>query len=179
MKFLALFVTVLPLAGGIAAARSGVPVAEAEPGSVEMAGGAASTEELVEAMLDALRRKDRDALRRLRVTEAEYRAIILPGRVEPGQPPRALTPQWQDYAWANLESRSHYHELRLLEEFGGHALRVKSLDFVDGTKAYAGYTAYRQLRLVVRDQHGEERELRTGSVVERGGRYKFMSFIRD
>jgi hypothetical protein len=144
-----------------------------------LTGGAQSTRQLVDELLRALRASDEDALRHLRVTEAEYRNLVIPGHVPPGEPPRPLTPEWRDYAWANLEGRSHYHELRLLHEFGGEALTVKAIRFENGEKQYAGYKAYSQLRLTVQDGDGKERELRTGSIAQIGGTFKFISFIRD
>jgi hypothetical protein len=142
-------------------------------------GGAGSQRQLIHELLEALEAKDANALRRLRVSETEYRNIIIPGNVPPGQPPRTLTPHWLDYAWANLETRSSYSELSLLQEFGGHKLAVKDVSFDKGEKQYAGYTAYRQLRLTVEDSDGAQRVLRTGSIAQVGGRFKFISLIRD
>lgn len=151
----------------------------AERFSGAITGGAGSERELIDELLQALQQKDRDALRRLRVTEAEYENVIVPGHVPPGDRPRSLTPEWRDYAWRNLETRSHYHELRLLEEFGGRTLAVKDVQFEQGEERYGGYTAHKQLRLKVQDGDGTERELRTGSIAEVAGQYKFISFIRD
>lgn len=141
--------------------------------------GAGSTQALIDSFLRALNAKDATALRGLRVTETEYRNLIIPGHVPPGQPPRPLTPEWRDYAWGNLQTRSHYNELRLLQEFGGRELVVKDVQFEGGEKRYAGYRAYSQLHLTVQKPDGETRELRTGSIAEIGGKFKFISFIRD
>ena len=142
-------------------------------------GGARSQRELIDAFLQALERNDGHALRRLRVTESEYRDVIIPGNVPPGQPSRDLATTWLGYAWANLNDRSIVHEQRLLGDYGGRRLSLEQASFEDGERTYAGYTAYRQLRLKVRDSGGTERELRTGSIAEVAGTYKFISFIRD
>jgi hypothetical protein len=142
-------------------------------------GGASSQRELIDELLQALQKKDVHALRRLRVTETEYRDVILPGNVPPGQPPRNLVATWKDYAWANLNDRSTVHEERLLGDYGGQALSRMEFSFEDGEQEYAGYKAYRQLRLKVRNSDGAERELRTGSIAEVAGKYKFISFNRD
>ncbi len=142
-------------------------------------GGARSERELIDDFLKALETKDEHALRRLRVTEAEYRDIIIPGNVDPGQPPRVMAANWTDYAWLNLNDRSTVHEQRLLAEDGGRPLTLESVRFEGGQRQYAGYTAHKQLRLKVRDASGTEREVRTGSIAEVAGKFKFISFIRD
>jgi hypothetical protein len=166
----------LVMAGG-QEAGGGSPAVAKVAGTFE--GGANSQRELVDELLQALERKDAHALRRLRVTEAEYRDIIIPGNVDPGQPLRVMAANWTDYAWANLNDRSTVHEQRLLFEDGGRPLTLESVEFEGGEKRYAGYTAYRQLRLKVRDASGKERELRTGSIAEVAGKFKFISLIRD
>lgn len=158
-------------AGGGATAMANVPG--------PLHGGARSPRELIDELLEALERKDGHALQRLRVTEAEYRDVIIPGNVPPGQPPRNLAATWVDYAWNNLNDRSTVHEQLLLADYGGRPLTLEEFSFADGDKAYAGFTAHRQLRLKVRSADGTEREVRTGSIAEVAGTYKFISFIRD
>ncbi len=58
-------------------------------------------------------------------------------------------------------------------------MTMEEFSFENGDTAYAGYTAHRQLRLKVRSSDGTEHELRTGSIAEVAGTYKFISFIRD
>jgi hypothetical protein len=142
-------------------------------------GGAGSQQELVDRLLQALKDRDGNALRRLRVSESEYLDIVVAGYVEPGQPRRELTASWRQYAWANLVTRSEQYELRMLREFGGRDLTVTNVSFEEGEKEYAGYRAYRQLRLTVVDAKGTEQQLRTGSIAEVDGKFKFISFIRD
>ena len=166
----------LIMAGG-PDARGGSAAVASVSGTLN--GGARSPRELVDELLQALEHKDGHALQRLRVTEAEYRDVIIPGNVPPGQPPRTLAAAWVDYAWDNLNDRSTVHEQRLLDDYGGHRLTLEEFGFEDGDQAYAGYTAHRQLRLKVRNSDGAEREVRTGSVAEVAGTYKFISFIRD
>ncbi len=142
-------------------------------------GGAPSLAALVDALLHALAARDAGALRRLRLTESEYRDVLLPRHVPPGEPLRRLEPSAATFAWANLDSRSHYHELRLLADFGGQDLTPKAVWFEGGEQQYAGYRAYRQLRVTLVDGAGRTRQLRTGSVAEIDGTFKFISFIRD
>jgi hypothetical protein len=78
-----------------------------------------------------------------------------------------------------LNAKSFHYESKLLAEFGGHAYDVTGVEYADGTQAYATYTAYKQLRLTLRRDDGREMELETGSIAEIGGRFKFVSYIRD
>lgn len=148
------------------------------PGALH--GGASSLEELVDQFLRALSEKNQDALRGLRVSEREYRTIILPGSVKPGEPPRRLASDWTDFAWGSLNTKSSYGERGLVSTLGGKKLAVKEIAFDGGETQYAGYKAYRQVRLTLfDDEGGEELSIETGSIAEVGGRYKFIAFKRD
>jgi hypothetical protein len=138
-----------------------------------------SVDELVDRFVKALAARDREALSRLRVDKAEYLRLILPGSTEPGQPRRRYSSDVRRFAWDMLDTKCRFWESTLLNTWGGKNLTVDSLEYREGVKQYEGFTAYRQLELTVRDPDGELQELRTGSVVEIDGRYKFVSFVRD
>jgi hypothetical protein len=139
-----------------------------------------SADRLIHKLLDALAKRDPDALRRLRVTEAEYREILLPGNVPEGQPLRPPSKELADLAWGLIETKSPYHEAVMLKKFGGLDLEVESVGFEDGVKRYANHVLHQQLRLRLKDvATGAHVELETGSIVEMSGRYKFASFIAD
>jgi hypothetical protein len=139
----------------------------------------ASVEELIDRFIKALAAGDRRALSRLRVDKAEYLRLILPGTTEPGQPPKRYSSDVRRFAWDMLDNRCRFWESTLLNTYGGRDLTIDRLEYREGVKRYAGYTAYRQLALDVRDPSGAAQELRTGSIVEIDGRYKFISFVRD
>ena len=141
---------------------------------------APSSSALVDRFLTALAAKDPDALHRLRVTEAEYREILLPGSVPEGQPLKTLTPEFADFAWGRLDTRCRYYEQYLLERYGGRRLTVRRSTYEKGETRYATYTAHRQLRMELEDETtGEDGELATGSIVEVDGGFKFISYIKD
>lgn len=135
---------------------------------------------LVGEFLAALRRGDREALERLRIGRDEYLDVILPGSVAPGAPLQRVDrekagPFW----WEYLTERSNLHRDELVRILGGRELVFVKSRFAKGSRIYANHVAHRRLVLELRDENGEERHLQTGSVVEVGGRFKFVSFIRD
>lgn len=139
-----------------------------------------SADQLVDRFLGALAGKDPDALHRLRVTEAEYREIVMPGTVPEGQPLKRPSKEFADFAWGLIDTKSRYYEQSLLQEYGGRRLRLKATAYEKGEKRFAGYTAREQLRLTLEDEtSGTEVRLATGSIVGVAGRYKFASFVRD
>lgn len=168
------FVAMLGIAG-LGARNMAPSTARAER---NVAGGFASTEEIVTAFLDALERKDVEALRRLRVTESEYTDLLLAGHVPVGQPFRTLGPEVREYAWETLNTKSLYYERYLVETYGGRRYELKNRRFDKGAAEYAGYSAQRQLRLFLLHD-GVPVEIATGSIVKLGDRYKFASYIRD
>jgi len=168
------FVTMLVVAG--VGARN--MTAEGAETSQALQGGASSKEELAERLLKALERRDLDALRRLRVTESEYKDVIMAGTVSAGESLRAFRPDVADYAWKTLNTKSLYYERYLLHELGGKHYELQDMAFAKGVAEYATYRAYRQLRLAVTSD-GSPAEVATGSIAEVQGQYKFISFIRD
>lgn len=166
--------------GKVGGDGAGTPKIEARAeAAAALRDGAASLDTLLQRFLEALQLKDRQALHALRLTEGEYRDIILPGTVPPGQPLKTVRPDVSEWAWSVLHTKSTYYEAFLLDSFGGHTYRVEGIAWKKGTQSYSNYTAYKQLELRVVDETGQEHEIRTGSIAEVDGAYKFISFIRD
>jgi hypothetical protein len=138
-----------------------------------------SVDAAVQRLLDALKTKDKEALRRLRVTETEYKEIIIPGNVDPGMPAQQFPDQLSDYAWGIINGKSIYVEANILHDFGGHDYKIKDVLYRKGIKQYAGFKAYKQLVLTLEDEKGAKRQLSTGTVVDVDGQFKFVSFVRD
>jgi hypothetical protein len=167
------------LAWSTAASGETNPVPEAGPLRA-LESSEPSAEQLIDRFLGALVHKDPDALRRLRVTETEYREILMPTSVPEGQPLRRPSKAFADLAWGLIDEKSRYYEQSLLTQYGGLQLRLKDVSYDKGEQRFAGYTARRQLRLrLTDDSTGAEFELATGSIVEVAGTYKFVSYIRD
>ena len=78
-----------------------------------------SAEQLIDRFLGALAHRDPGALRRLRVTETEYREILMPTSVPEGQPLRRPSKEFADLAWGLIDEKSRYYEQSLLSQYGG------------------------------------------------------------
>jgi len=170
---------VVLLCGGLFAACVGTTPDAPTPRS-GLVDAAPSATALVDRLLAALAAKDPDALRRLRVTEAEYREILLPGSVPEGQPLRRPSQAFGDFAWGRLDTKSNYYEQYLLAQYGGRPLTLKTVAYEKGEGRFANYTVHRQLRLALEDETtGAEVQLATGSIVEVAGAFKFASYVKD
>lgn len=166
----------LALRGGSSVTRSTEVVAGAPPRG--LANGAPSLDVLVNRFLVALSSGDHDALDEMRVSEAEYRGLIVPGSVAPGEPPQVLSKEASLYFWQDLNARSTYTRNELLRRFGGKSLALVDFHFDKGTRRFANHVAHRRLVVTARDEHGEDVEIRTGSIVDVDGGFKFVSFVR-
>jgi hypothetical protein len=144
-----------------------------------LSGGASSVDELLAKFVAALEANDGAALEALRVDETEYRKIIMPGSVKPGQPPQKLSAAADQYFWESLDTKSRYGGRALLAGYHGRKYRVTDVTWIKGVDEYAWYRCYDRLQLTMVDEGGEEHMLDTGSVADVDGRFKFISYIRD
>jgi len=131
---------------------------------VRFKNGAPSVDKLVDQFMQALKDRDKARIHELRVTEDEYRGLILPGSVDEGHPRSHYSEQASSYFWSILNTKSIYSEANILNVWGGRPLKLKSVAYRGGTKKYADYTAYKQLELKLEDETGNEDELRIGSI---------------
>jgi hypothetical protein len=166
------------VAGGPPLGGAGESAAIERPADLALAGAAPSIEKLLDRFLRALAARDGEALRRLRVTEREYRTVIIPGSAPVGQPPQVYSEENGKFLWGLHETKSHYVTADLLARFGGRALRLKGVRYRKGTRRYAWFTAHRRAELRLEDERGKEVLIALGSIVEIDGRYKFVGFQR-
>jgi hypothetical protein len=183
VKVASILVTaVAALMATLADGSSGRGAEGANPSSARAAhtleNAAPSLDGLIARFVQALRDNDREALHGLRLTESEYRNIVVPGHVPVGEPLRNYPPDVTKIAWDLLNTKSSYYETFLLNEFGGGEYEIEGVEWERGTERYATYAAYKQLRLKLQKSDSIV-ELRTGSVAEIDGQFKFVSYIRD
>ncbi|MEO8601287.1 MAG: hypothetical protein ABI629_01790 [bacterium] len=160
-----------------AQAAAAVVPPEASKPPIGFTDGAVSVDALIDAFLSAVERKDREALHRLRVTKDEYMQIVVPGTTEPGQPPRQITEQPRELFWSLSDTKSQYAAQNILQHFGGKHVLARTLRFTHGTTDYLWYVARGQVRLdLTLEGEALPDELRTGTIAEVDGRYKFLAF---
>jgi len=181
---LAFFLAALAVSGAAissAGSDAHAAVADTEP-PFELAGGAPSIDALMDAFLEAVEKRDKEALNALRLTKDEYQGIIVPGRVPPGSPPRQVSPVVDKYFWETMDFKSgHYLDL-LVERHGGKKLERREIRFTktaDEPQRYDWYRAWGETRQATVDSDGAEVLVSTGWIAEVGGIYKFISFQWD
>jgi hypothetical protein len=157
-------VTSIPAAAVVDGAES--------PARAQLSNAASSVDELMALVLEALAHADPAALDALRLTEEEHREILWPA--DPGQASGAPL----DLAWDMLDRRSRSGVHKAIAEHGGRTLNLTGVEFTRGTEPRGSYALYRGPVLYTRDSsRGESLELRfLGSVIERDGRWKLVSF---
>lgn len=133
---------------------------------------ALSVEELMGRFVDAVGEADADALRRLRLDDAEFGHLYFP-ESRFSRPPYELPPET---AWLLIEQNGLKGERRLLRELGGQSLGISGHRCEEEPRIEGANRLWEECRLLRRDSTGRLVEERLfGSVVERGGRFKFVS----
>jgi hypothetical protein len=175
---------------GVAAGREGAQSATANPAPPppaafieaaqsarqSFADGAPSVDVLMDEFVRALSNKDIAALTRLRVNQAEYVDLIVPGMVPVGEPPRQVSEQPKQFFWQMLDTKSRYYGDTLIERFGGRTYRSHELTFSQPTKEYAWYKAHGEVRLDLQGDDDVAYHLLSGWVAEVDGKYKFIGY---
>ncbi|HVO27137.1 MAG TPA: hypothetical protein VMW56_26295 [Candidatus Margulisiibacteriota bacterium] len=171
MQLLRTAVFLLFCAASALAATSAHP-----PAQRQLANGAPSVDALLDRLLAALAARDEQGLHRLRVTEHEYRDIIIPGTVKPGAAPRHVDETTSLYFWRMLDQKSRDVGYVMLQRFGGKQYVRKELKFTKGVREFGGYKALGEVRMEIADKDGTQETLPSGYIAEVNGRYKFIGF---
>jgi hypothetical protein len=158
--------SIVPRAVELARFRAGL----SKPDS--LARGAASRDALVRGFMRALEQRDTASLSRLLLTKAEFAYLYYPTNPE-AQPPYDLSP---GLMWFMLEGRSGRGLMHLLEERGGRPLRFAGYVCPLAAVGEGVNTVWAACTV----RHGPPRALvqewMFGPIVERGGRFKFVSY---
>lgn len=162
--------SILPMDEAIRRFRAGLPVVR------ELAGGAASRGELVAAFVHAIERNDTAAVRRMLVSRAEYAYLYFPSSAYMSEPYR----QAPAVAWFLNAENSDKGISRVLRRLGGHDLEWRGYGCAGGARE--GENLFSRLctldYLDPQEKKWVTRRL-FGSIIERGGRYKFLSYAND
>src|SRR5215470_11309192 len=120
-----------PVWGEVGEAHASTPPTPPErPAHFVLSDASPSIDALIARVLEALAKKDAEALRRLRVTENEYRTFLLPGGGEPGQPVPAYDEESSKYAWDMVNANSSYSVEGILQRLGGRKYTVKEVSYL-------------------------------------------------
>jgi hypothetical protein len=152
--------------------------ADAEPPGIQLTNGQASRAALIERFVQALSANDRKAIEALRVNEEEYRTLIMPGSVKPGQPPQQMPEAKSEYFWKHHDTLSTYTLNALLEGRGGKPYTVEKVD-CPRVEELAWYTAHRDPIIHLGTAEGSVVELQVGTIAEHDGHFKFISYRSD
>jgi len=130
-----------------------------------------SPEEVARRFLAALEAEDTTALWDLRVTEIEYKKLIWPAYQKIGY-------GLSDQPWFINRMDADKAIGRALGEFGGKKLKLVRAYFAKGQDEQIGeFKIWRDFRIVVRNEEGEEEELRyINTVIEMNGGYKVVAY---
>lgn len=135
-----------------------------------------SAEALATAVLDALARRDRNALESLALSEQEFRAQVWPD-LPAARPERNLP---FSYVWGDLRQKSQGGLMTTLAKHGGQRYELVGVRFEGSSTRYSRCEVHRETVLAVRDADGANHDLRLfGSSVEADGAWKVFSYVLD
>ena len=138
-------------------------------------GGAASRDELARRFVRALSRTDTAAFRGLMLDRAEFAWLFFPSN-RIARPPYAIDPA---LLWMQLVAGSENGLARLIEPYGRPGVRMAALD-CPAPPQHEGQNTLWSRCILALVQDGDTTRLRAfGSILERDGRFKFVSYSND
>ncbi|HEX5871864.1 MAG TPA: hypothetical protein VFY65_15655 [Longimicrobium sp.] len=162
--------TLRPPAEALARFREGLPIADS------LSGAAASRDALVAGFVDAVARQDTAAIRALVLDRAEYGWIYFPSlqRMNPG------TNLQPEVMWMLHAQESEKGITRVLRRLGGGQARFGAYACEAAPRVEGANRYWHACTVETMSQDGERAALKLfGSVVERGGRWKIVSYAND
>jgi hypothetical protein len=127
-------------------------------------------------VLEAVARRDAEALRALALNEQEFREHVWP-ELPSARPERNLP---FAYVWGDLRQKSEQGLAAMLAKHGGAPYQLTEVTFEGEPTRYSSYTVHRDTTLTVRDARGAVVTLRLyGSTFEKDGAYKVFSYVVD
>ena len=141
-----------------------------------LAGGATSPERLARTLLTALSASDTATLRSLVISPSEFAWLYYP-HTKWTRPPYEMGPE---LVWFQVGANSEKGLVRLVRRYGGTPLRYESLACPDSVIREGPNTVTEGCRVRFAAADSSARELRLfGSLLNRGGTYKFVSYSND
>jgi hypothetical protein len=130
-----------------------------------------SIDDLAQRVLTAIESKDIATLDALRINRDEFKKYLWP------EFPASTNHTPFDFAWDNLNGKTIKGMTRVIADIGGQEFRLVGVTFEKETEKYSTFTIYTSAVLDVTDPNGNKKQLKfCGSIVERNGEYKFLSY---
>ena len=139
----------------------------------ELSGGALSRDALVDNLRSALQQQDTSGLRALLLTPAEFIDLYYPTSMY-ARPPYTQSPE---ITWLLIEQNSKKGMHRLLERLGGAWPGIESYSCSARARVEGANRLWEEC--IVRLQDNDTGQRVFGSILEHGGRYKFLSYTND
>ena len=144
--------------------------------ATELARGSPSVDSLVARFARAVARSDTADLLRMALTPREFIDLYYPESPHTHPPYR----QSPGFLWGQLELSGSKGLVRLLERRGGKPLRLAGVRCDANPQRQGRNALWSRCEVIVRDENGaEHRERLFGSIIERDGWFKFMSFANQ
>lgn len=161
--------SILPIEEHLRRFREGVPEV------ASLADGMPSDTALVHAFLAAVSARDSVTLSRLALSRAEFAWLYYPAHIY-ARPPYELDPLT---SWMMIEGNSRKGFLRVQREYGGQRLRYVTHACRPAATVRAPVREWNQCEVGLKVGDYETVKRLFGSIVEIGGRYKFVSYAGD
>ena len=143
------------------------------PSVTSLTGGAPSRDLLVHRFVTALESRDSVALRSLLLDQSEFGRLYFPTTSQ-GRPPYNLTPQLM---WFMIEGQTSNGYRKLLQRRSGKPLRVLGYQCDGQARREGENTVWGPCVVLRQAETGDTLAERLfGQILERGGRYKFLSY---
>lgn len=137
----------------------------------ELSNSCNSIDALAEKVLKAIESNDAQTLDGLRINQEEFKKYLWP------EFPASKNDVPYDFAWDNLNGKTIKGLRRALSDYGTQTFELESVSFKEGIEEYPTFKIHTKTVLHVKDKVGNEKKLEfCGSIVERNGEYKLLSY---
>lgn len=137
----------------------------------ELANSCNSVDDLGREVLEAIKSKDIKKLDALRINRDEFKKYLWP------EFPASKNNVPFDFAWDNLNGKTIKGMTRAITDFGGQDFELIYVTFEEKDEFYANFTIHTSALLNVAERSGHEKRLKfCGSIVERNGEFKLLSY---
>jgi len=140
-----------------------------------LSGGASSVAELTRRLIQALEDSDTTTMRSLVLDRAEFAYLYYP-HTEYVAPPRAQPPA---LLWLFISQNSEKGAIRLVRRLSGRPLGYRGVKCPAPPRTEGPNSLWIGCTVEMGDGGGTAEHRLFGSIIERGGRFKFVSYTND